>query len=49
MPCVLCIYALSRDAENLAREAEELITDTAPNIVQVCFQLRLSRPMPLST
>ncbi|XP_031114107.1 metal tolerance protein 2 [Ipomoea triloba] len=39
---------LIRDAEKLASEAEELITETIHN-VRVRFQLRLGRPMPPST
>ncbi|XP_060179936.1 metal tolerance protein 2 isoform X1 [Lycium barbarum] len=37
-----------RDAIKVAEEAEKLITEAAPNIVHVCIQLRLGRPMPES-
>lgn len=37
---------LIRDAIKIAEEAEKLIIEAAPNIVHVCIQLRLGRPMP---
>ncbi|KAJ8547446.1 hypothetical protein K7X08_011032 [Anisodus acutangulus] len=39
---------LIRDAIKVAEEAEKLIIEAAPNIVHVCIQLRLGRPMPES-
>lgn len=39
---------LIRDAVKLAQDAEKLIVEAAPNIVHVCIQLRIGRPMPES-